>query len=115
MAEGAQQRQQQRGFDAPLTLADQAFVNFAGVLTFFTPDHHDRVMAEEIARDLVPMVNRKHQYLAPIVEAFEDAAPDAPQSSRATALTRLSHHMARFMRWRGAQAYERLQGQGLVR
>lgn len=93
-----------------LTLADQAFLNLAAAICFWSPDRADRTLCEGLARDLLPRVNRGHRYLRPVIDAFEDW--DCPvQARRFAAMPRLQGAVHDFLRWRGLLAMDALHRQ----
>ncbi len=89
----------------PLSLADQAFLNIAASLCFWTPDRGDRAFSEELARELLPHANREHRYLAAIIGAVEDMA-STDQARRFGAAPRLEGAVHAFLRWRGMMAMD---------
>lgn len=99
-------------YGQPLTLADQAFVNLAMSLCFWTTDAADRQFIRDVVRDLIPRVNRDHTYLTALVDltaALVD--PDTAPAQHGFIVSSMNSHVREFLRWRGLMALARMQEQ----
>jgi hypothetical protein len=100
----------------PLTHTDQGFVLLVASAFFFTTNRADRAFIRTLCREALPLVNRDHAYLQPIVAlvAAQDDPGTAPAQT-ATLNTELSQRIHDFLRWRGLMALAKAQELGQIK
>ncbi|MBL3569898.1 hypothetical protein BV509_00920 [Rhodovulum sulfidophilum] len=90
-----------------LSIADQVLVNhaaFLATLRISAGREADIKLARDVMRDVLPRTNRKHKYLAPVIEAAQAVVDEL--GAEEWRGFELAAALAEFFRWRGALAYD---------